>query len=68
MKEKYDEATEVVVNKRGKLQVRYPQYRVPTAEDVVFMTDSPNYCNKNLKMGSVGECLFSFLCAKLFHL
>ena len=55
LKEKYDGATEVTINRRGKLQVRYAQYNVPTAEDIIYMEDSPNYCNRNITVGSVGE-------------
>ncbi|XP_018010477.1 protein Wnt-5a [Hyalella azteca] len=54
LKEKYDGATEVMINRRGKLQVRYAQFNVPTAEDIIYMAESPNYCKPNATVGSVG--------------
>ena len=55
MKEKYDGATEVRINRRGKLQVKHPQFNVPTAEDLVYVATSPDYCKKNNTVGSLGK-------------
>ncbi|KAF4520644.1 hypothetical protein B566_EDAN007510 [Ephemera danica] len=53
MKDKYDGATEVRVNKRGRLQIRDPRYNMPTANDLVYLAESPNYCVRNLSLGSL---------------
>ncbi|XP_013792736.1 protein Wnt-5b-like [Limulus polyphemus] len=54
LKDKYDGATEVMINPRGKLQVRNPQYNVPTAEDLVYLEESPDYCVDDENTGSLG--------------
>ncbi|XP_017773550.1 PREDICTED: protein Wnt-5b-like isoform X2 [Nicrophorus vespilloides] len=54
IREKYDGATEVRVNKRGRLQLGDPRYRVPTANDLVYLEDSPNYCVADPTIGSLG--------------
>lgn len=41
---KYDEATQVKLNKRGRLQVKDPRYKVPTALDLVYLEESPDWC------------------------
>ncbi|XP_050669428.1 protein Wnt-5b-like [Leptidea sinapis] len=54
LREKYDSATEVSVSRRGKLRVRNPGFGVPTALDLVYLEESPNYCLKNETLGSLG--------------
>ena len=54
LKAKYDSATEVRLNKRGKLQVRNRKSVIPTAEDLVFLDSSPDYCSDNSNMGTFG--------------
>ncbi|XP_055938520.1 protein Wnt-5b-like [Argiope bruennichi] len=54
LKDKYDGATEVKINHRGKLQIRNPRYNLPTAEDLVYIDESPDYCVPNEKTGSWG--------------
>ncbi|KPM09690.1 Wnt-5b-like protein [Sarcoptes scabiei] len=54
LKDKYDGATEVRLNKRSKLQVRHPTYTRPTAEDLLYIDDSPDYCDYNNKTGTYG--------------
>ena len=55
MKDKYDGATEVRVNKRGRLQVKNAQYNLPTANDLVYLDESPDYCIRNKTIGSFGQ-------------
>jgi hypothetical protein len=55
IKDKYDGATEVRVNRRGRLQIRDPRFNKPTANDLVYIDDSPNYCVRNLSVGSLGK-------------
>ncbi|KAH9417998.1 Protein Wnt-5b [Dermatophagoides pteronyssinus] len=54
LKDKYDGATEVRLNKRSKLQVRHPSFTRPTAEDLLYIDDSPDYCDHNNKTGTYG--------------
>ncbi|RWS15153.1 protein Wnt-5b-like protein [Dinothrombium tinctorium] len=54
LKDKYDGGTEVKINKRGKLQVRNRKYNLPTAEDLVYVDESPDYCVDNLSTGTLG--------------
>lgn len=48
--EKYDEATQVKINKRGRLQVKDPRYKVPTALDLVYLDESPDWCRINRQL------------------
>lgn len=54
LRDKYDGATEVRINRRGRLQIRDPHVRVPTPNDLVYMEESPNYCIKDNFTGSLG--------------
>ncbi|XP_075217670.1 protein Wnt-5a-like isoform X2 [Lycorma delicatula] len=54
LKDKYDGATEVRANRRGKLQIRDPRFNLPTPNDLVYIDESPNYCVRNLTLGSLG--------------
>ncbi|CAG0882679.1 unnamed protein product [Darwinula stevensoni] len=54
LKDKYDGATKVKVNRRGKLQVADPTFSIPTAYDLVYMDDPPDYCHKNDTIGAFG--------------
>nr|CAD7425623.1 unnamed protein product [Timema monikensis] len=54
LKDKYDGATEVRVNRRGRLQIRDPRFNRPTANDLIYIDESPNYCVRNLSVGSLG--------------
>lgn len=55
IKDKYDGATEVRINKRGRLQIRDPRFSKPTANDLVYIDESPNYCVRNMSVGSLGK-------------
>lgn len=55
--DKYDGATEVKVNRRGRLSMRDPRFSVPTANDLVYLDDSPNYCLPNNTLGSLGSSI-----------
>ena len=54
LKDKYDGASKVRVTRRGKLRVRNRSYRQPTADDLVYIRESPDYCRKNTTLGSSG--------------
>jgi wingless-type MMTV integration site family protein 5 len=55
LKEKYEGAIEVRVTRRGRLQIRDPRFSLPTASDLVYIDDSPNYCIRNITAGSIGN-------------
>ncbi|XP_019892373.1 protein Wnt-5 [Musca domestica] len=50
LREKYEESTEVKLNKRGRLQVKDPQFKVPTAHDLVYLDESPDWCRSNKQL------------------
>ncbi|KAF5275159.1 hypothetical protein FQA39_LY18663 [Lamprigera yunnana] len=54
LRDKYDGATEVRINKRGRLQLRDPRFRLPTANDLVYLEESPNYAFAIITVGSLG--------------
>nr|UTM63731.1 wingless1 [Riptortus pedestris] len=54
LKDKYDGATEVKVNKRGKLQIKDPRFTLPSASDLIYVDESPSYCIPNATVGSLG--------------
>ena len=60
LKDKYDGATEVIVTRRGRLRVTDRRYKRPTADDLVYIQESPDYCRKNSTLGSSGECSTSW--------
>lgn len=55
LKEKYEGAIEVRATRRGRLQIRDPRFSLPTASDLVYIDDSPNYCIRNITAGSIGN-------------
>lgn len=55
LREKYEESTEVKLNKRGRLQVKDPQFKVPTAHDLVYMDESPDWCRSNKQLQWPGQ-------------
>jgi wingless-type MMTV integration site family protein 5 len=50
LREKYDEATQVKLNKRGRLQVKDPRYKVPSASDLVYLDESPDWCRNSRQL------------------
>ena len=55
LKEKYDSAIEVRYEQRqNQLRARYRRYAKPTKEDLIYIEDSPNYCNTNPRLGLLG--------------
>lgn len=54
LKGKYSNATKVKVTRRGRLQITNRNHVLPTAEDLVFLADSPDYCTRNKSTGSLG--------------
>lgn len=50
LREKYDEATQVKLNKRGHLQVKDISYKVPTATDLVYLDESPDWCRNTKQL------------------
>ncbi|MCL4135664.1 UNVERIFIED_CONTAM: hypothetical protein GTU68_047754, partial [Idotea baltica] len=57
LKEKFDGATEVkaeVIGGRAELQPNQQFFKRPTETDLVYLTKSPEYCDRDLKHGSLG--------------
>lgn len=50
LREKYDEATQVKMNKRGYLQVKDSRYKLPTALDLVYLDESPDWCRNTKQL------------------
>uniref|UniRef100_A0A4Y0BJV1 Protein Wnt n=1 Tax=Anopheles funestus TaxID=62324 RepID=A0A4Y0BJV1_ANOFN len=50
LREKYDESTQVKVNKRGRLQVKDPRYKIPSALDLIYLDESPDWCRVNRQL------------------
>ena len=64
LQDKYGDATRVKTTRSGRLRVRRKASNIPipTANDLVFLHRSPNYCHHNDTIGSLGE--FSLLINK----
>ncbi len=58
LREKYDESTQVKMNKRGRLQVKDSRYKVPTALDLVYLDESPDWCRQNKQLQWAGKDYF----------
>ena len=58
-KDKYGDATRVKTTRSGRLRVRRKASNIPipTANDLVFLHRSPNYCHHNDTIGSLGKFL-----------
>ena len=55
LKQRYDGATETKFNKRGtKLKKKNRRYNEPSAEDFIYLSPSPDYCEQNEDTGSLG--------------
>lgn len=65
IRDKYDGATEVKVNRRGKLQISDTRFSIPTANDLIYMDDSPNYCIANETVGSLGIYIYVYKAQKM---
>ena len=55
LEKKYDAATRVKTTRSGRLRVKRKVNNVPTANDLVFLNRSPNYCHANDTIGSLGK-------------
>ena len=61
LEKRYDDATRVKTTRQGRLRVRRKVNNVPTANDLVFLHRSPNYCHANDTIGSLGKfCFYLF--------
>ena len=58
LEKRYDDATRVKTTRQGRLRVRRKVNNVPTANDLVFLHRSPNYCHANDTIGSLGKFLW----------
>lgn len=60
LQEKYGKSTRVKTTRTGRLRVRRKVNNIPTANDLVFLDKSPNYCHLNDTIGTLGEWGISF--------
>ncbi|XP_044272970.1 protein Wnt-5b isoform X1 [Varanus komodoensis] len=54
LKEKYDSAAAMRINRKGKLELVNNRFNSPTPEDLVYIDPSPDYCLRNETTGSLG--------------
>jgi len=54
LRTKYNGATKVKPTKSGRLKIHRKNYKIPTANDLVFIKTSPDYCHNNRTIGSLG--------------
>jgi len=54
LEEKYNAATRVKTTRRGRLKVKRKDSKIPTANELVFLKRSPDYCHQNGTIGSLG--------------
>ncbi|XP_073400270.1 protein Wnt-5b isoform X3 [Dendrobates tinctorius] len=54
LKEKYDSAAAMRLNRRSKLEQVNQRFNAPTPEDLVYLDPSPDYCHRNETTGSLG--------------
>ncbi|XP_068442413.1 protein Wnt-5b isoform X2 [Clinocottus analis] len=54
LKEKYDSAAAMRIGRKGKLELENKRFNTPTAEDLVYIDTSPDYCLRNETTGSLG--------------
>ena len=55
LEEKYGAATRVKTTRRGRLKVKRKDAKIPTANELVFLKRSPDYCHQNGTIGSLGK-------------
>ena len=60
LEDKYGGATRVKTTRSGRLRVRRKVSNIPTANDLVFLQRSPNYCHVNDTIGSLGRFVLFF--------
>ena len=52
---KYQDSTRVKPTRGGRLRLHRRSVRIPTANDLVFIKESPDYCHHNSTTGSLGQ-------------
>jgi len=55
LRDKYEDATRVKPTRGGRLRLHRRNVKIPTANDLVFIKESPDYCHHNSTTGSLGE-------------
>lgn len=61
LREQYEQATQVKMNKRGRLQVKDSRYKVPTALDLVYLDESPDWCRANKQLQWPGTMMIMIM-------
>ncbi|XP_022081377.1 protein Wnt-5b-like [Acanthaster planci] len=61
LKDKYDGASRVRFNKKGKMEPYEARFNRPSKDDMVYLEESPDYCTYDPRAGSLGtvgrECV-----------
>ena len=61
LRSKYQDSTRVKPTRGGRLRLHRRSVRIPTANDLVFIKESPDYCHHNSTTGSLGQSDQTFL-------
>ena len=61
LRSKYQDSTRVKPTRGGRLRLHRRSVRIPTANDLVFIKESPDYCHHNSTIGSLGQSELTFL-------
>jgi len=54
LRDKYNAATRVKPTTKGRLRLHKRNVKIPTANDLIFMKTSPDYCKQDPETGSLG--------------
>merc|ERR1711862_102831 len=54
LRDKYADSTRVKPTRGGRLRLHRRNVKIPTANDLVFIKESPDYCHHNSTTGSLG--------------
>ena len=57
LRDKYADSTRVKPTRGGRLRLHRRNVKIPTANDLVFIKESPDYCHHNSTTGSLGKNL-----------
>ena len=66
LRDKYGDATRVKPTRGGRLRLHRRNVKIPTANDLVFIKESPDYCHHNSTTGSLGKNHFKHICGEIF--
>lgn len=56
------------MSRRGKLRLTNPRYTLPTAQDLIYLEESPNYCVKNESLVDIYFSYFTIDEVRIFSM